>query len=70
MKNFPQIVLFSRLIASCRLWFQMTPTMSGMLEAIGRVNNNGRLRGERLKKEKEAALRAREHAWKMGKSPG
>lgn len=50
MKNFPQIVLFSQLIASCRLWFQMTPTMSGLLEAIGRVNNNGRSRGERLKK--------------------
>lgn len=59
-----------QLIASCRLWFQMTSTLSGLLEAINRVNNNGRARWERLKKEKEAARRVREHMWKMGKSPG
>lgn len=33
-----------QLIASCRLWFQMTSTLSGLLEAINRVNNNGRAR--------------------------
>lgn len=45
---------FSGLIASCRLWFQMTSGVSGLLEAINRVNNNGRARRERLKKGSEA----------------
>lgn len=35
---------FSGLIASCRLWFQMTSGVSGLLEAINGVNNNGRAR--------------------------
>lgn len=50
---------FSGLIASCRLWFQMTSGVSGLLEAINGVNNNGRARRERLKKEREAAKKVR-----------
>lgn len=44
MKNFSPDCAILQLIASCRLWFQMTSTMSGLLEAINGVNNNGRAR--------------------------
>lgn len=40
MKNLPQITAILKLIASCRLQFQMMSSVSEMLEAINRVNNN------------------------------
>lgn len=45
----------------------MMSSMSGLLEAINRVNNNGKARWERLKKEKEAAKKVRKWMWEIGK---
>lgn len=60
MKNLPQITAILKLIASCRLQFQMMSSVSEMLEAINKVNNNRKAMGEWKKSTKKEQMHERE----------